>query len=72
MNSDLGALGFLTSGDERLPGNFGLMDMIMVIQWIQDEIINFGGDPANMTLYGVSTGAHAASILLMYPKVTGC
>lgn len=44
-NHRLGALGFLSTGDEHCPGNFGLKDQVMVLRWIRDNMKQFGGDP---------------------------
>uniref|UniRef100_A0A182KDQ7 Carboxylic ester hydrolase n=1 Tax=Anopheles christyi TaxID=43041 RepID=A0A182KDQ7_9DIPT len=64
----LGPLGFLkTSGD--IPGNMGLMDMKLALEWVQEHIERFGGDPNNVTLFGQSAGAAAISALLYSPKV---
>lgn len=41
----VGPLGFLSTGQEDCPGNFGLKDQVLVLQWIQDNIETFGGDP---------------------------
>jgi carboxylesterase type B len=36
--------GFLSSGDQEIPGNFGLKDQVMALKWVQTHIKNFGGD----------------------------
>jgi carboxylesterase type B len=36
--------GFLSSGDQDIPGNFGLKDQVMALKWVQTHIENFGGD----------------------------
>ena len=49
-NYRLGALGFLvTAGDDGLKGNFGLKDQLAAMQFVQDNIATFGGDPGNWT-----------------------
>ena len=38
-------LGFAYTGDENAPGNAGMKDQLMALQWVRDNIANFGGDP---------------------------
>ena len=57
INYRVGALGFISTGDEKLPGNLGLWDQHMAIQWVHDNIGKFGGDPARVTIVGQSAGA---------------
>lgn len=44
-NYRMGPLGFLSTGDENCPGNFGLKDQAMVLKWINKNIKHFAGDP---------------------------
>ena len=57
----IGALGFLPSTLSQKEGllNLGLRDQVHLLQWVQENIANFGGDPANVTLFGLSAGAHS-------------
>ena len=66
-NYRLGALGFLVSTSDGLYGNYGLHDQKLAMQWVQDHISNFGGDPNRVTLFGESAGA--MSIGLVYYNI---
>ncbi|XP_046659904.1 cholinesterase-like isoform X1 [Homalodisca vitripennis] len=57
MNYRLGAAGFLTLGTKIAPGNLGLTDTLLALQWIQKEIHNFGGNRSSVTLMGQSAGS---------------
>ncbi|XP_026491214.2 esterase E4-like [Vanessa tameamea] len=68
INHRLGLLGYLSTGDDVIPGNAGLRDFIMGLNWIQDNINEFGGDPNSVTLMGNRGGAVITDILLHSPK----
>uniref|UniRef100_A0A670IN32 Carboxylic ester hydrolase n=1 Tax=Podarcis muralis TaxID=64176 RepID=A0A670IN32_PODMU len=57
----LGILGFFSTGDESARGNWALLDQLAALQWIQENIGAFGGDPELVTLFGVSAGSMSAS-----------
>jgi len=64
-NRRLGVEGFMYLGeffdDERGLGNFGILDQITALEWVQENIEQFGGDPNNVTLFGESGGAAASA-----------
>jgi len=63
FNHRIGALGFLSSGLGKKEGllNAGLKDQVLLLEWIRDNIAEFGGDPNDVTLMGNSAGAHGVS-----------
>lgn len=71
MNYRMGALGFLVLGDDNAPGNQGLMDQALALEWVQDNIAQFGGDPNRVTLWGESAGAASVSHHMLSPASRG-
>jgi len=61
----VGALGFLCLDSENAPGNVGLFDQLMALEWIQSNIAAFGGDRNNVTLWGESAGSASVSLHLI-------
>ncbi len=76
INYRLGPLGFLrlndvTSGRIPSSGNEGLLDQIAALQWVRDNIAEFGGDPDNVTIFGESAGGMSIGALLAMPSARG-
>ena len=76
INYRLGALGFLnlnniTEGRISASGNEGLTDQVMGLQWVRENVARFGGDPANVTIFGESAGGMSVGSLLAFPQATG-
>nr|QFF91351.1 acetylcholinesterase isoform 1 [Potamotrygon motoro] len=68
MNYRVGALGFLAlHGSEEAPGNVGLLDQRLALQWVQKNIRFFGGDPGTVTIFGESAGGASAGMHLLSP-----
>ncbi|GAB0088427.1 Carboxylesterase, type B [Sergentomyia squamirostris] len=61
----LGVFGYLCSGDSSCPGNFGLKDQQMALEWIRDNVDKFGGNPASVTLLGQGSGCAAVQMHMM-------
>ncbi|MFU0873653.1 carboxylesterase/lipase family protein [Kluyvera sichuanensis] len=76
LNYRLGHLGFfahpaLEGEDGERLYNFGLMDQIAALRWVQENIESFGGDRDNVTLFGESAGARSVLSLMTSPKAIG-
>lgn len=69
-NYRLGAFGFLHGLGEG-SGNAGLLDQVAALRWVADNIERFGGDPANVTVFGQSAGAMSIAALLAAPAARG-
>ncbi|KAM9858666.1 bile salt-activated lipase-like [Aulostomus maculatus] len=71
VNYRVGAMGFLSTGDARLPGNYGLWDQHAAISWVRRNIEAFGGNPDNITIFGQSAGAASVSFQMLSPYSKG-
>ena len=69
INYRVGAEGFLYLPDGN--GNRGLLDQVAALEWVRDNIKAFGGDPANVTIFGQSAGAMSVGTLLPMPRARG-
>ncbi|SIR38988.1 para-nitrobenzyl esterase [Paenibacillus sp. RU4T] len=75
----LGALGFLhlspyadgSDGDDGYVSNAGLLDQIAALEWVRSNIAAFGGDPAQVTVFGESAGGMSIAALLAMPAAKG-
>ncbi|MGZ3572829.1 MAG: carboxylesterase/lipase family protein [Gemmatimonadaceae bacterium] len=79
LNYRLGAFGFLAhpalaakaESPHRAAGNYGLLDQIAALQWVQRNIARFGGDPSRVTIFGESAGSWAVNTLMASPLAKG-
>ena len=77
MNYRLGPYGFFVhpaltaESPHKASGNYGLMDMLASLRWVQSNIAAFGGDPNNVTVFGQSAGAMAIASLVASPEAKG-
>ncbi|AHH19911.1 putative carboxylesterase [Nocardia nova SH22a] len=77
VNHRLGRLGFLAhpdlsaEPDAHVSGNYGLLDQIAALEWVQRNIAVLGGDPHNVTIAGVSAGANSVHVLRASPLAEG-
>jgi para-nitrobenzyl esterase len=77
MNYRLGPYGFFAhpaltaESPQHASGNYGLMDMLASLRWVQRNIAAFGGDPGNVTVFGQSAGAMAIASLVASPQAKG-
>ncbi|HKU98695.1 MAG TPA: carboxylesterase family protein [Vineibacter sp.] len=76
-NYRVGLFGFLAHPDlsrespHGVSGNYGLLDQLAALQWIQRNVVAFGGDPRRVTAFGVSAGSASLALLLTSPLVPG-
>lgn len=65
------ATGYAYLADGTIGGNMGLWDNILALQFIQDNIAAFGGDPNRVTLFGQSSGGSNIGVLESAPQAEG-
>lgn len=71
INYRLGILGFLSTGDDVLPGNLGLKDQVEALKWVQRNIKSFNGNPDKVTLLGFSAGGASVQLHYLSPLSKG-
>ena len=77
LNYRLHAFGFMVHPDIRAAhpkethGNYGLMDNVAALEWVRDNIAQFGGDPEQVTIFGESAGAGLVNFLMVMPSAEG-
>jgi para-nitrobenzyl esterase len=75
LNHRIGVLGHLNLAAYGEPyascGNLGMLDLVAALEWVRDNIGNFGGDPGNVTIFGQSGGGGKVSTLMVMPTAKG-
>jgi para-nitrobenzyl esterase len=77
LNYRLGPLGFLAhpelsaASPHASSGNYGILDQIAALRWLQDNVATFGGDPARVTIFGHSSGGASVCALYTSPLARG-
>jgi para-nitrobenzyl esterase len=77
MNYRLGIFGFFSHPElsaesgHHASGNYGIMDQTAALRWVQRNIAAFGGDPANVTIFGESAGSYSVSVQMATPTARG-
>ncbi len=63
--------GFTYTADDAGPGNIGLWDQILALEFVRDNIAGFGGDPGQVTIAGQSAGAMSVGLHMVSPASQG-
>jgi len=77
INYRVGVFGYLAHPElsaespDGISGNYGLLDQIAALKWVKDNIASFGGDPANVTVFGESAGGILVNDLMASPQARG-
>ncbi|CAI6344926.1 unnamed protein product [Macrosiphum euphorbiae] len=71
MNYRLGILGFISTENDDLPGNYGMKDQVLALQWVKKNIDKFGGNRKKVTLFGQSAGSASVGLHLLSPMSKG-
>ncbi|XP_049293742.1 venom carboxylesterase-6-like [Anopheles funestus] len=71
FNYRLGPLGFLSTEDDVIPGNYGLKDQVTALRWIRENIQSFGGDPNTVSIVGYSAGSASVHLHYLSPLSNG-
>ena len=75
LNHRIGVLGFLDVSEHgpqyAESANIGMLDIVTALEWVRDDIVNFGGDPGNVLIFGQSGGGTKVTTLMSMPSAKG-
>ncbi|MDH3440280.1 MAG: carboxylesterase family protein, partial [Gammaproteobacteria bacterium] len=77
INYRLGLLGYLAhpglsaESEHGVSGNYGILDQVAALRWVQQNIAAFGGDPGNVTVFGESAGGANTATIIASPLASG-
>ena len=71
VNYRLGLLGFLNVPGSKIKGNYGMLDQVAALKWIQENIASFGGIPSMVTIFGQGAGASSIAYHMLSPLSSG-
>jgi len=71
VNYRLGVFGFAATPDKVIPGNMGMLDQVLALEFVRDNIANFGGNPFRVTIFGQSAGASSSALHMVSPRSRG-
>ncbi|CAG0902144.1 unnamed protein product [Darwinula stevensoni] len=71
INYRVNILGFLSTEDEVAHGNYGMLDQVQALKWVQENVEHFGGDPSRVTIFGESAGGASVHLLVLSPLARG-
>jgi carboxylesterase type B len=63
--------GFLSTGDDVLPGNYAMKDQVATLRWVKQNIVAFGGNPDSVTIAGYSAGSISVMLHMVSPMSQG-
>lgn len=71
VNYRLGLLGFLNVPGSEIKGNYGMLDQVAALKWVQENIASFGGIPSMVTIFGEGAGASSIAYHMLSPLSSG-
>nr|XP_058954999.1 uncharacterized protein LOC131782294 [Pocillopora verrucosa] len=71
FNYRIGILGFFNVPGTDITGNYGMLDQVLALKWVQNNIASLGGDPNKVTIFGESVGGNSVSLHLISPLSKG-